>query len=500
MGNSVENTFKNDAESVVRCSDSNVPGTRQITKEDGTSDVVLVPQPSSDPNDPLNWSRGRKYWHMFVILFWCFIVNAAQVPTSFIAWTSPAWATWVVDLNTTYTDLSNGEGILVFLCAFGCLVFQPYALKYGRRLPYVVASAFVLVGLALGLAMKSIAFFYAYTALSGFGSGPVVDIMFLHQRGTWLGIYCLVLLVGNFLPPVAAGYIVDSQGWQWCFKYLLVFMSLATLLLVFGAEETLYVRDREQELASEQTAEQQGSLETTAHHHIPTNHQKATYVQRMTLFRPDTRVRIGFWAFIISPFRLLLLPAIVWASVMLSLLTFMTSVVFTTQARALGLMYFAVIIGMVFGTVLGGPFSDWIVLHLSRRNGGIMEPEYRLWAYLPVSFWAAALLILYGDGASYGVHWIVPCIGLTLIGLAMNAAAPVSMAYAFDCYNELSGETVQLTNFLRNAIGGAMTFVIQPWNTSITIAVLMFVLNLSSDMRIWTAGRYRRLVEKEVYY
>ncbi|KIW18236.1 hypothetical protein PV08_02524 [Exophiala spinifera] len=486
-----------------------------------------MPQPSADPNDPLNWSRGRKYWHMFVILFWCFIVNAA------IAWTGTAWAVWVVDLDTTYVDLNNGQGLLVFMCAFGCLFFQPYALKYGRRVPYIVASAFVLVGVGVGLTMTDTGLFFAYMVLSGFGSGPaystnetsIVDIMFLHQRGTWLGIYCLVLLLGNFLPPVAAGYIVEAQGWQWCFKYLLIFMGVATILLVFGAEETLYVREEEGETSPS---------ETSAQHHqhphdngISTDHANATYLQRMTLFRRDTRIKLSYMALVFNPFRLMLFPAVVWASLMLSLATFMTSIVVTTQAgffsappynfgaNALGLMYFAIIIGMVFGAILGGPLSDWIVAHLARRNDGVMEPEYRLWAYLPVPFTAATGILLYGVGASYGIHWVVPCIGLALIGFAMNAGAPISMAYAFDCYNELSGETVQLTNFVRNAVGGAITFVIQPWinqngarNTSIIIAILVLVLNLSSVVfQIWgktiralTARRYKSLVEKAVYF
>lgn len=46
-----------------------VPGTEHlidITGHDSTnphdtsrSDVVLIPRPSDDPNDPLNWSHGR---------------------------------------------------------------------------------------------------------------------------------------------------------------------------------------------------------------------------------------------------------------------------------------------------------------------------------------------------------------------------------------------------------------------------------------------------------
>ena len=38
--------------------------------------VVLQPQPSDDPNDPLNWSRAWKYSHFFVIMIGSSLTNA----------------------------------------------------------------------------------------------------------------------------------------------------------------------------------------------------------------------------------------------------------------------------------------------------------------------------------------------------------------------------------------------------------------------------------------
>lgn len=37
------------------------------TSERSKSSRVLIPQPSEDPNDPLNWSQGRKNLILFVI-------------------------------------------------------------------------------------------------------------------------------------------------------------------------------------------------------------------------------------------------------------------------------------------------------------------------------------------------------------------------------------------------------------------------------------------------
>jgi hypothetical protein len=57
--------------------DQDVPGTELLVDlaghqssgkhASGRSDIVLVPQPSSDPEDPLNWSRKRKMWALAMV-------------------------------------------------------------------------------------------------------------------------------------------------------------------------------------------------------------------------------------------------------------------------------------------------------------------------------------------------------------------------------------------------------------------------------------------------
>ena len=57
--------------------DQDVPGTVLLVdlaggQSDGKhasdrSDIVLVPQPSADPEDPLNWSRKRKMWSLAMV-------------------------------------------------------------------------------------------------------------------------------------------------------------------------------------------------------------------------------------------------------------------------------------------------------------------------------------------------------------------------------------------------------------------------------------------------
>ena len=41
------------------------------TTSDGK--IVLIPQPSDDPNDPLNWGKSKKFWVLAVITYTAFL-------------------------------------------------------------------------------------------------------------------------------------------------------------------------------------------------------------------------------------------------------------------------------------------------------------------------------------------------------------------------------------------------------------------------------------------
>ena len=43
------------------------------------SHIVLAPQPSEDPNDPLNWSKFRKELNFLVLSLGCILYSAVSV-------------------------------------------------------------------------------------------------------------------------------------------------------------------------------------------------------------------------------------------------------------------------------------------------------------------------------------------------------------------------------------------------------------------------------------
>ena len=96
---------------------------------------------------------------------------------------------------------------------------------------------------------------------------------------------------------------------------------------------------------------------------------------------------------------------------------------------------------------MAGPFSDWVVRFLARRNGGTRRPEQRLQALwlgailIPVSSpftsndgpanMAQIGLIIFGTFLQYKVHWILPCIGLGIASFALQSVTTISWVVPF---------------------------------------------------------------------
>ncbi|CVK96237.1 hypothetical protein FPRO06_11841 [Fusarium proliferatum] len=173
--------------------------------------------------------------------------------------------------------------------------------------------------------------------------------------------------------------------------------------------------------------------------------------------------------------------------------------------EALGLTWLSPPIGGPLGALMAGPFNDKLVLFLTRRNRGWLEPEFRLWVFIPMTFLLSGGLLLYGVGAANSLPWIGPLVGMGLVGFGLTVAAALTMAYVVDCYKEVDGEAITTVILIRNIIGCAMTFGIQPWidsmgvqDTFILVCFLSFIITVfAGAFIIW--GKKFRFLTKMAY-
>ncbi|TID16944.1 MFS general substrate transporter [Venturia nashicola] len=176
----------------------------------------------------------------------------------------------------------------------------------------------------------------------------------------------------------------------------------------------------------------------------------------------DNWLRVAF-----RPFVLYAYPAILWSSVVYSLsvgwlivlsesmsLVYKNSESYNFTSLQTGLVYISPFIGGILGTAVAGKVSDLIVRFMSRRNGGIYEPEFRLVMAIPIAICTAIGLMGFGWSAQERDNWIVPTVFFGIISFGCSLGSTTAITFAVDSYRVYAGEALVTLNFSKNIFHG----------------------------------------------
>lgn len=86
----------------------------------------------------------------------------------------------------------------------------------------------------------------------------------------------------------------------------------------------------------------------------------------------------------------------------------------------IGLTYIGLGLGSLVGLVVTGASTDRIVTRLAAKNGGERKPEYRIPLVIIASFFIPAGLFWFGWTGQTNQHWILPILGIFIMGLGMT--------------------------------------------------------------------------------
>ncbi|KAL1896363.1 hypothetical protein Sste5346_004748 [Sporothrix stenoceras] len=539
-----------------------VPGTIHMVDTDGqldhhgSADVILNPQPSADPEDPLNWSPRRKRWAILMAYTYVFGTAIATTVQYSVAGEINK------DTGISIASIDTGNGLMFLFAGWGCLLWQPVALVYGRRGVYLLSSLLTTVAMIWTALGKTTGSWYGHRILIGLFVAPVEslpevsvsDLFFAHERGTYIGIYALMVFGSNALAPFFAGFIAETMPWQAAIWFGAIVCGVCTIIIFFGLEETMYLRttvegadDNDESSKVEAATMGPDAVEAapgTTEKTEKTAPASATsirvaspiqafapprsYAQKLNLFRRISG-RPSVKDMFVMMYRPLLLlvsfPSIVWAGFLYgsnlswymvvngTMVVILGSAPYNFSTGAIGAAYISVFVGAVVGAVWAGWAGDKLALYLARRNNGIREPEHRLWVLVASALIGAAGFLVWGVGAAHSVHFMGPVIGVAMVEVAVVTGASAALSYGVDCFKEMAGESLILIIVIRNSMGFGFSYGITPWlnaegYTKTFIAVSMLSLGCTltflamsvfgKSLRRMSAKRYWAYVETQV--
>ncbi|KAJ6560589.1 major facilitator superfamily domain-containing protein [Mycena vulgaris] len=402
-----------------------------------------------DPENPRNWSVGKKWTTTAVVALYTFV---SPLGSSIMAPGLPQIATKYGITNETIIAMTLSIFLLSF--AIAPLFLAPLSEMYGRQWVLHIGNLFTIafnIGCAFAPTTGALLGFRFLVGLSGSapiacGGGVITDLFSERDRGAAMAIYSLGPLIGPVVGPIAGGgFVIESIGVRWMFLIVAALGGVASVIGLPLLRETyspvIRVRKAEKAIDPEKVAGR--------HPVLLREHQSKLHTLWINLSRPAILLFGSLICFMLS-----LYMAFIYGIYYLMFTTFDTlfSQTYGFSTGIGGLAYIPLGLGFISSTAFSAKAGDKIYHYLSKKNGGKGEPEMRVPSLIAGSFFVPVGVFWYGWSAQAQLHWIMPMIGVTIFGFGMMASFLPIQLYLVDTFS-YAASAVAAASVFRSMFG-----------------------------------------------
>ncbi|KAJ5084359.1 Major facilitator superfamily domain general substrate transporter [Penicillium alfredii] len=479
------------------------PGSSSLKYDSSSREpTILVPQPSDDPNDPLNWPLWRRD---LILAILSFVTVLCTTLSSILAANTYTIADYE---EITFTDAALLTGY--HLCGVGVagILIVPTARVWGKRHLFLIGHILMIVSCiwagASGKNHRSLLWsrIFQGVALAPFEAlvnACVGDLYFVHERGKRMAVSNVALFGAAFLTPVFVGKITKSLGWQWSFYFLAIFLGASLPLMFFFVPETAFRRPEYLntdfkrktgqgestesrlplgDMSNEEAKVFSGEMNGTSRTEV-----SATRVPEKDSFWKSLRPFNGrktdenFFKLLLRPFPLFFHPGILWACLIQGVLIgwavfigVILAIVFLGppvwfEEDQTGYLYTGAFIGSIIGLILSGLLTDSMTKVMIRLNHGRYEPEFRILLVVFQLVFSGIGLYGFGWTASNVMRykWLIPDVFFAFIIIGMVMGAVAASLYIVDAHREIAVEAFTCLLVFKNMFSFVLTFYAYEW-------------------------------------
>ncbi|CAG8518702.1 7102_t:CDS:10 [Ambispora gerdemannii] len=389
-------------------------------------------------NDPRNWNASRKRFILFLVAFAGFI---SPISCTFFF---PAINDVRKDLNTSEILANSLVAVYIFFWGISPLGWASYSDSHAtRRKVYLFSFILFVISSVLCALLNNIWLLLAMRALQScgasaamcIGAGVITDIFRAEERGTAYGLFFIGPLLGPLIGPLIGGYINEYLNWRWIFWSLAIIGFLMLLLIFFFLPETF---------------------------RQPSSSPTSTPKKRFRPITPLLLLRYPFVSMIITYVSSICVLLFLYQT----LVPTSFAIQYNLSSSEIGLVLFANGIGFIVGSVLGGRYSDYVLMR-AKKECGEEYPEMRL-----QSVWLGAAMVPVGmlafgwlTQANFALAWNLVAMVISAIGAMIIFSATAT--YLVDALPTQSASAIAVYHCIRLIIGAIASGVAQTVDSAI---------------------------------
>ncbi|GAA5859785.1 hypothetical protein JCM8547_007027 [Rhodosporidiobolus lusitaniae] len=426
--------------------------------------TILVPQPSDDPRDPLNWPEWKKHTILLIVAFAAAVGDLQS--GSGIPLLASQGAEW--GLSPARVNEAGNLNVL-FLGVAGLLWIPP--LYFWGRLPVLFWTQLIGTFMILGsVLVQSFEAYYVLRPLTSvfltagqtIGLTFVKDMFYFHEHARKIGIWVCIFLCSPYCGPFFGGFMVDALGdWRPVLWMVFAASSFVLVLICLFADETWY--DRNLAVQPERTSGVLGRIYN---------------LTGVTGFR-ERKYKAKVFPSVMRTVEIYSKP-VIWMVFVVYALSFMwavginitSSILFATPRAAGGyefnlktisFLYFTPLVALILGEIIGHFLNDAVANRYIRRHNGLFKPECRLSVFYIAAFLMIPGLIIVGQALhrQLSIAAVIVGWGMYVVGVMISSVGIA--AYALDVFPSASGEVSAAINLARTISGFSTGYYILPW-------------------------------------
>ncbi|GLA97021.1 hypothetical protein AtubIFM57143_004505 [Aspergillus tubingensis] len=435
--------------------------------------LVLDPQPSDDPNDPLNWKPSRKARVLSIWAIACFSSQATAMTNMQGSYLQAP----LYHKTATQISLSVSCGLIGIMVS--SILVVPLSRRYGSCFCLFWSTIGILFSSVWSAMMTSPSDYIPFVISRPFaglcagvplvlGSEFVLRTYFRHQRGKCLHILHIPFLLGVAIGPTLGAYVDARASWPISFWYTVPMNGVLALLILVFIEETAFAGG---EQVRQSFTQEKWNMYIRG---------RAVPPQLRASWKNMASILLDIFLVSFSPVSIIV-GFFMMVDFGFASMAIVLGVTFVEAPRDEGGYAMSKIsmasftltqaIGTALAELYGHFISDRLPLYLFHRKSKSQDieptewrPEYRLHClWVPVIMLPIGLG-LFGASLEYHYHWVLLALGFLLLTFGAISLLPVAMTYLCECFPNHVSEVSAGMGVWRLILGVLSAVFIAPWN------------------------------------